>query len=171
MRFLDTTSAQPQLFGPALPSHLLNKQPQSSVDSFEPSSFSLEKEDSDDDTFGPLPPGLSPHSSAYIALEERALQLKMGRLQPKSDKPEREEWMIELPEVGDASKLGLGPRQFRKKAAPDLRDRSLVAFFNQPRNLQFRVILDPLGLKHLKLKERNRKTKKLILRRKPKRGR
>lgn len=134
--FLDTTTAQPELFGPALPPHLLKKQPQSPGDSFGPSTFPPDDEDSNDDSFGPLPPGLSSHSSAHIALEERALQLKMGQLQPKSDKPEREEWMIELPEVGDASKLGLGQRQFRKNAAPDLSDRSLVAFFNQLRDLQ-----------------------------------
>ena len=37
--------------------------------------------------------------------------------------PQRESWMMELPEYGTT--FGLGPRQFRKRDLPDAGDRSV----------------------------------------------
>ncbi|XP_044266531.1 GPALPP motifs-containing protein 1 [Tribolium madens] len=99
--------------GPQLPPHLRQKLQEEA-----------DKEESDEDAYGPLPVGASNYSKAQIALEERALQLKMDQLDPiQNKKTVREEWMLELPEV-KASKFGLGPRQFRGKAGPDMSDRS-----------------------------------------------
>jgi len=106
----DTESKDDSAYGPALPPHL-QKQP------------SLEDSD-DEDVYGPLPVGVSSSSQAYQALEERALQIKLDQLDSKEEKAAaREEWMLELPNVG-SSKIGLGPRQFRKNQKPDFSDRS-----------------------------------------------
>lgn len=63
------------------------------------------------------------------ALEQRALELKLGKV-TKSEFKEaqqekaREEWMIELPQVKTVTDLGLGARQFLTKERPDFSDRS-----------------------------------------------
>ncbi|KAK4879312.1 hypothetical protein RN001_007458 [Aquatica leii] len=117
------------VYGPALPAHLKNNDSSSSDDAYGPALPSSLKnvpvEDSfDDDAYGPLPVDVASNSIAHRALEERALQIKLGYLDNDRPEPEtREKWMIELPEV-KASKLGLGPRQFRKNAGPDMSDRS-----------------------------------------------
>ncbi|KAF5308384.1 hypothetical protein FQR65_LT18181 [Abscondita terminalis] len=104
------SSKDDDLYGPALPAHLVAR--------------SRDNDDSDDDAYGPLPVDAAAMSLAHRALEERALQIKLGYLDTgNADVKGREEWMMELPEVG-ASKLGLGPRQFRKNAGPDMSDRS-----------------------------------------------
>lgn len=82
----------------------------------------IDEDEALDDIYGPLPPNLTGNSKAHIALEERALKIKIDQLNPTQDKDSREEWMLELPQVHGA-KLGLGPRQFRAKAGPDLSDR------------------------------------------------
>lgn len=82
-----------------------------------------DQEVDDEEVFGPLPPGTSGKTSAHIALEERALQMRIDMLGPKTDeKDRREEWMIELPSA-KASGLGLTARQFRPNAGPDMSDR------------------------------------------------
>ncbi|KYB27214.1 GPALPP motifs-containing protein 1-like Protein [Tribolium castaneum] len=120
--------------GPQLPPHLLQKEeeeeektrigPQLPPHLRQKLQEEAEREESDEDVYGPLPAGASNYSKAQLALEERALQLKMDQLEPAQNaKKVREEWMLELPEV-KASKFGLGPRQFRSKAGPDMSDRS-----------------------------------------------
>ncbi|XP_066260402.1 GPALPP motifs-containing protein 1 isoform X1 [Euwallacea similis] len=107
--------------GPALPPHLKKQ--------FENQDYSIggseksEEDDDDDESYGPLPPGMSKNSAVHTALEERALQMRIDNLEPDKQEPTRESWMIELPEA-KAATFGLGPRQFRKKAAPDMSDRS-----------------------------------------------
>nr|CAI5845590.1 unnamed protein product [Callosobruchus analis] len=101
-----------QVVGPALPPHLQKEVGKHGQD-----------ESDEDDTYGPLPPGMSA-GRAHVELEERALQLKIDQLGPKEDEePKREEWMLELPEAKAAS-FGLGPRQFRAREGPDMSDRS-----------------------------------------------
>ncbi|KAB0804945.1 hypothetical protein PPYR_01915 [Photinus pyralis] len=123
--------------GPVLPPHLLNKESDTSDSTAEPKpaddvygpslpphlqKAAVDNSDEDEDTYGPLPEGTA-GTHAHQALEERAYELKLGYLDPKEETKVREEWMLELPVAG-ASKLGLGPRQFRKNAGPDLSDRS-----------------------------------------------
>lgn len=77
----------------------------------------------DDECYGPLPINSTFQSKAHIALEERALQIKLDSLEKDGkDGVVREEWMIELPEVHSRN-LGLGPRQFRANPRPDFSDR------------------------------------------------
>ncbi|XP_050307467.1 GPALPP motifs-containing protein 1 [Anthonomus grandis grandis] len=133
------------IYGPQLPPHLLNNlsaKPNSSQDEDKPSKTvgpqlpphlrkqleieaenSQESEEVDDSAYGPMPVGISNISAAEIALEERAIQMQIDKLTPQSKEPVREEWMTELPEAR-ARSLGLGSRQFRKNAAPDMSDRS-----------------------------------------------
>ncbi|KAF2902640.1 hypothetical protein ILUMI_03542 [Ignelater luminosus] len=102
-------SSSNDTYGPALPPHLQR---------------TVEPDSDDEDSYGPLPPGVSTSSLAHQALEERALQIKLGRFDTNETKATvREEWMMELPEVR-AGNLGLGPRQFRKNERPDFSDRS-----------------------------------------------
>lgn len=89
----------------------------------EPSSSSTTYMSDDDDCFGPLPPNAALYSETHIALEERALQMKLDYLhEEKNPKVTREEWMTELPDV-HSKNLGLGPRQFRSNPRPDFSDR------------------------------------------------
>ncbi|XP_018561353.1 GPALPP motifs-containing protein 1 [Anoplophora glabripennis] len=98
------------VIGPALPPHLQQQSPG-------------KEEDESEDVYGPVPAGAQ-FSQAHIELEERALKMKMDQLDSSENKqPVREEWMLTLPEAKAAS-FGLGPRQFRRKAGPDLSDRS-----------------------------------------------
>lgn len=123
--------------GPVLPPHLLNKdsstsdstaEPKPADDIYGPSlpphlqKTAIDNSNEAEDTYGPLPEGTL-GTPAHQALEERAYELKLGYLDPKKETKAREEWMLELPEAG-ASRLGLGPRQFKKNSGPDLSDRS-----------------------------------------------
>lgn len=101
--------------GPSLPPHLRKQLEEQADDD--------EINNSDDDCYGPLPPGAGP-SAAHVALEERALQMRIDKLEPDNNEPVRETWMTELPEA-KASQFGLGPRQFRKQAGPDMSDRQV----------------------------------------------
>lgn len=98
--------------GPTLPSHLREKLAEEA-----------KEEEDHNDVYGPLPPGMLMNSAAHVALEERALQIKLDAFNPTDEKVQiREEWMLELPDV-KAAHLGLGSRQFRNRAGPDLSDR------------------------------------------------
>lgn len=110
----------PPSIGPILPPEFRNIIEQNTIQT-DPID-SVEEIETDEDVYGPLPPNLIGNSKAHIALEERALKIKIDQLNPIPDKESREEWMLELPEVQSA-KLGLGPRQFRAKVGPDLSDR------------------------------------------------
>uniref|UniRef100_A0A1A9Z782 DUF3752 domain-containing protein n=1 Tax=Glossina pallidipes TaxID=7398 RepID=A0A1A9Z782_GLOPL len=117
------------LFGPALPPHLIgqkvaaSKEPTHIIgpnrDEFlESHSISLkelpQRDDSTErnveesliDTYGPVPvPHAGELSSTQLKLEERALQLKMAAIDgtlvnTNADQNVREEWMLELPDIG-----------------------------------------------------------------------
>ncbi|XP_043656249.1 GPALPP motifs-containing protein 1 [Drosophila teissieri] len=137
-------------FGPALPPHLRKPQqpelpeqsqpapqPQAMIGPVLPSNLAREKspikeansEDDDDlaDTFGPLP------NASQVALEERALALKLaalegGGLGTSTDQDVREEWMLELPDVGLKSGLAALSNMkrtfYQGKERPDFSDRS-----------------------------------------------
>ncbi|XP_013193187.2 NKAP family protein CG6066 [Amyelois transitella] len=89
----------------------------------------LKYESSDEDIgIGPLPTGAEEKwSDAHKKLEERALDMKIRKLEGHSLKSDqvksREQWMLELPE-GKAKYLGLEARSFRAKEGPDMSDRS-----------------------------------------------
>ncbi|KAH8276774.1 hypothetical protein KR026_000615 [Drosophila bipectinata] len=137
-------------FGPALPPHLQKQAqpepkpevaPKAMIGPILPSQF-LEAEqpseqeekntnsDEDDDlagTFGPLP------NASQVELEERALALKLaalegGGLGGTKDQDVREEWMLELPDVGlkgGLAALSNMKRTFYQgKERPDFSDRS-----------------------------------------------
>ncbi|XP_057660883.1 GPALPP motifs-containing protein 1 [Diorhabda carinulata] len=127
-----------KMVGPALPPHFIScnnrnvskssddsiqntcTSPVLSNNNHQPLQFT---EELDEDVYGPLPVGYN-QSKAHVELEERALKMKIDMLNPaKASEPIREEWMLELP-AAKAANLGLGPRQFRAKEAPDLSDRS-----------------------------------------------
>ncbi|KAH8346455.1 hypothetical protein KR084_000762 [Drosophila pseudotakahashii] len=146
----DVASNSEDAFGPALPPHLRKpilteipeesqpkSQPQAMIGPIMPSSLAPEKcpvqdaeaEDDDDlaGTFGPLP------NASQVALEERALTLKLaalegGGLGTSTDQEVREEWMLELPDVGLKSGLAAlsnMKRTFHQgKERPDFSDRS-----------------------------------------------
>lgn len=135
-------------FGPALPPHLLKKttepQPQSGamIGPVMPESLvqtstihtnltpNNDDDDDDDltDTFGPIP------NATPVELEERALTLKLAALEgggmgsSTTDQDVREEWMLELPEVGlkgGLAALNNMKRTFYQgKERPDFSDRS-----------------------------------------------
>lgn len=135
-------------FGPALPPHLLQKetktepQSQSMIGPVMPDNLikaatvqtntAVNNEDDDDDdlagTFGPMP------NATQVELEERALTLKLAALQgdglgsSTTDQDVREEWMLELPEVGlkgGLAALNNMKRTFYQgKERPDFSDRS-----------------------------------------------
>lgn len=125
-------SASEGSFGPQLPAHLLKSSkvtigpslpPQLRKQLEEQADENIKDSDDEDDCYGPLPPGAGP-SAAHVALEERALQMRIDKLEPDKNEPVRETWMTELPEA-KASQFGLGPRQFRKQAGPDMSDRQV----------------------------------------------
>jgi Protein of unknown function (DUF3752) len=130
---------QPVIIGPALPPNLSDLQ--SASNDPDPSS-------SDDEMLvGPMP-----ESSNYVnyELEERALELKLGRLNQaggtaKTAEGGREEWMLELPDIKNVTDLGLGARQFRTKERPDFSNRS--DWTDTP---------DTKGAKHTEKTEQNR---------------
>lgn len=139
-----------EVCGPALPPHMLNKRTEGNSNNTKNSTvvavdrthilgpslplagvhYSINKgeksdssNDDDDEIYGPLPPQATSMSKAHLALEERALQMKIDMLNTdKEVKDSREQWMIELPN-SQRSKIGLGPRQFRPTPGPDLSDR------------------------------------------------
>ncbi|XP_017023521.1 GPALPP motifs-containing protein 1 [Drosophila kikkawai] len=150
----EIASSSEDAFGPALPPHLrkdvilgpsIEKQespPTAMIGPILPSDFAQSKpsetesalkadEASDDDdladTFGPLP------NASKVELEERALALKLaalegGGLGTSTDQEVREEWMLELPDVGLKSGLAaLGNMKrtfYQGKERPDFSDRS-----------------------------------------------
>ncbi|XP_033127066.1 GPALPP motifs-containing protein 1-like isoform X2 [Anneissia japonica] len=103
-------------YGPALPPGF-----KQSVEVGEPIE---EDDDTDDDMIGPMPATGNEVSSSSVASEfEARAEAMKNRLTGKSEeKVERETWMMELPDYG--KNFGLGPRTFRKNAAPSKQDRS-----------------------------------------------
>ncbi|XP_022211654.2 GPALPP motifs-containing protein 1 [Drosophila obscura] len=131
-------------FGAPLPPHLRQQaktEPSQMIGPILPSDFpkaaspaaaeNAEDDEEDDDmsgTFGPLP------NATQVELEERALALKLSVLQggglgtSTNDKDGREEWMLELPDVGlkgGLAALNNLKRTFHQgKERPDFSDRS-----------------------------------------------
>lgn len=109
-------------FGPALPPHLLNKNV--ITVSAEPPQSAEDADENDFDVLGPTP-GPS-RTQAQIELEQRALELKLGKLSEDTSKNSatvREEWMLELPDVGLKGGLDSLKRVFKTKEGPDFSDR------------------------------------------------
>ncbi|XP_034487567.1 GPALPP motifs-containing protein 1 [Drosophila innubila] len=134
-------------FGPALPPHLL-KEPkppattiigpvmpsnltEAAIVESIPAQSQADNNNDDDDvtgTFGPMP------NATQVELEERALALKLAALEGGSlsgstaDQDVREEWMLELPEVGLKSGLAalnnMKRTFYQGKERPDFSDRS-----------------------------------------------
>ncbi|KMQ86348.1 gpalpp motif-containing protein 1 [Lasius niger] len=124
------------VFGPALPPHLLQRQ-QNENDSRDkiigpvlPDTMKSHKEasteSSDDDcAIGPLPvdhPALK-NNRVHEQLDLRAQRIRHEGLEETDLGNKREEWMTELPPA-QAATLGLGPRKFRLRDGPDMSDRS-----------------------------------------------
>lgn len=139
-------------FGPALPPHLLKLQSVSTaaIGPVLPNSFNAEYsdlhkptikepqvldkiEDSSADFFGPMPVADDiPMSVVERELEQRALELKLAAFDGNdgtkvSDQKVREEWMLELPDVGlkgGLAALSNLKRTFHQgKEKPDFSDR------------------------------------------------
>uniref|UniRef100_A0A1B6LY21 DUF3752 domain-containing protein n=1 Tax=Graphocephala atropunctata TaxID=36148 RepID=A0A1B6LY21_9HEMI len=111
---LPPTCKKDALEGPALPLDIANKLEETSGDDSE-----------DDDMVGPQIEGKM--SKSQYLLEIRAWDIKRKLDEEKSGTSKmvekREEWMLELPPE-KAANLGLGPRSFRMKQAPDMSNRS-----------------------------------------------
>lgn len=108
-------------FGPALPPHLLKKGVAPTLPSLQ---IDEDAKEGDDDAYvGPVP-GTS-RTQAQIELEQRALEIKLGKLSEDSSKAStvREEWMLELPDVGLKAGLDSLKRVFKTKEGPDFSDR------------------------------------------------
>lgn len=126
----DIDKSSEKIIGPSLPPHLRDRLINSEESLVSPTlptpmeqiSTESMNDDSDEEMYGPLPVGTA-LSRAHIELEERALQMQIDKLGPQgNNEPTREEWMTELP-AAKVANFGLGPRQFRTKAGPDLSDR------------------------------------------------
>ncbi|XP_005189528.2 GPALPP motifs-containing protein 1 [Musca domestica] len=152
-----TTTCEADSFGPALPPHLANKTDNENpivIGPVLPKNICLdtdkimytnkltqnestneeEQEEILDGTYGPIPANTDQEiSAAQIELEKRALELKMAALDgllPSSsnDQTVREEWMLELPDVGMKGGLAalnnLKRGFYQGKERPDFSDRS-----------------------------------------------
>lgn len=147
-----TADVDANAYMPALPPHLMKQekpqlepQPQPTpiigpvmprqmavVDEDSPHKTEVAEEDDDDDdltgTFGPIP------NATQVELEERALTMKLAALEggglgsSTTDQDLREEWMLELPEVGLKSGLAalnnMKRTFYQGKERPDFSDRS-----------------------------------------------
>ncbi|XP_055541062.1 GPALPP motifs-containing protein 1 [Wyeomyia smithii] len=112
------------IIGPVLPAHLkINTASENSESDLSP--FSEEETHDEDDIIGPMP-GTS-NSKSNVELEQRALELKLKRLDEPTDQPitTREDWMLQLPDIRKVSDMGLGARQFRTREKLEIGDRSV----------------------------------------------
>ncbi|XP_071950471.1 GPALPP motifs-containing protein 1-like [Antedon mediterranea] len=111
---VNTVPSSDMSYGPALPPGFIATTNADSEDSGE----------DDEDIIGPMPAtGLEvSRSSVASDIEARAEAMKNKLTGNIQEKVERETWMMELPDYG--KNFGLGPRTFRKKAAPSKQDRS-----------------------------------------------
>ncbi|EDV93318.1 GPALPP motifs-containing protein 1 [Drosophila grimshawi] len=112
---------EPMIIGPVMPANLAETSIVASV---------ADADDADDDDLtgmcGPLP------NATQVELEERALALKLAALEggigSTPDQDVREEWMLELPEVGLKSGLAalnnMKRTFYQGKDRPDFTDRS-----------------------------------------------
>lgn len=125
-----------QNIGPQIPKNILEQIQLQSADvditehSFDKVSSSEEEDDDCSFAIGPMPAGSTTLTAAQLELEKRALEIKIKKLDDAEGGSsrklgdDREEWMIELPEIRRVADLGLGARQFRTKERPDFDDRT-----------------------------------------------
>ncbi|XP_075908481.1 GPALPP motifs-containing protein 1 isoform X2 [Petromyzon marinus] len=110
-------------FGPALPPGFA---PRASIigPTIPPGVTEQDDSDSDGEIIGPMPAQGPIQSRVAEEIELRSQRMKDKLLGKTDEGPVvRESWMMELPD--DAKTFGLGPRSFRRKAAPDAGDRSV----------------------------------------------
>ncbi|XP_061431695.1 GPALPP motifs-containing protein 1 isoform X1 [Lethenteron reissneri] len=110
-------------FGPALPPGFA---PRASIigPTIPPGVTEQDDSDSDGEIIGPMPAEGPIQSRVAEEIELRSQRMKDKLLGKTDEGPVvRESWMMELPD--DAKTFGLGPRSFRRKAAPDAGDRSV----------------------------------------------
>ena len=111
-------------FGPALPPHL-QKPEDSSVQQEQ-----QESDSSDDEFVGPKMSEVT--TSLNRDSVEHDVEMRARRMRDKLEgkdkvEPQRESWMLELPEE-KANRFGLGPRQFSRKGRE---------FFGKPAQMQY----------------------------------
>lgn len=132
----DVLDVSKKNIGPQIPKNILEQIQSQTVGidmtehDFDKVSSSEEEEDDCSFMIGPMPTGSKSITAGQLELEKRALEIKIKKLDDagtgstRKIEDEREEWMIELPEIRKVADLGLGARQFRTKERPDFDDRT-----------------------------------------------
>lgn len=119
----NTSSDSDDACGPTLPPQLRPHLPRERVVAGPSSTNHVDSEpSSDEEVVGPMP---SEAGITNFELEKRALIMKRKLAEGESDLPEkaqREDWMVELPEV-HRKNFGLGPRTFSNTKAPEITGR------------------------------------------------
>ncbi|XP_055855691.1 uncharacterized protein LOC129918945 [Episyrphus balteatus] len=119
----ENTKEEPAVIGPSLPAGIV-------LQTDHESDQKSEDEEDAEELFGPLPTdckSFAKMTTAQIKLEERALEMRLAMLDPDANKEDinkREEWMLELPDVGLKTGLASLKRTFHTKERPDFSDRS-----------------------------------------------
>ncbi|XP_046989056.1 GPALPP motifs-containing protein 1 isoform X1 [Schistocerca americana] len=131
-----------------------------------PDSINKSSDDEDGDVVGPMPASdISAEVTQQLQqqLESRAHRMKEKLSGKEEDqKLKRETWMLELPPE-KANQFGLGPRQFRARAAPNTGDRSV--WTDTPEDRERKASHQPVAptdsLKQKALKQRDQEIEKL----------
>ncbi|XP_035693737.1 GPALPP motifs-containing protein 1-like [Branchiostoma floridae] len=114
------------VIGPALPPGFSKSEVSALEDAAVPAGYSDDDED-EDEMIGPMLPPSGPAVGLSVAQEfEKRSQAMKDKLEGKNQVSvvtEREEWMLELPP--EMKSFGMGPRTFRRTAAPEMGDRSV----------------------------------------------
>lgn len=126
------TKSTEKTYGPSLPRDFITNSKYSSLNIDAKNQLVNDNEISESDgeeIIGPVQDHIANKSEAVLELEKRALELKLAKLNEYEKKDgdsnrEREEWMIELPELRSIAGLGLTARQFRAKERDEIKDRS-----------------------------------------------
>ncbi|KAL7642578.1 UNVERIFIED_CONTAM: hypothetical protein RMT77_007139 [Armadillidium vulgare] len=119
---INKTDTEPRVVGPTLPKNF--KPPEECMSKL---SYEEEKSDSDveEDLVGPLPETVGDERFTGPEMEYR-LNKMIADVSNQDKNTVRESWMLELPsDKPNIIALGLGARQFRKKTAEPLGDRSV----------------------------------------------
>ena len=134
----DPSDSEDDAYGPALPPHLLKQNDSATASSSSTSGSnapaqnfqqendnSSDSESSDGEIVGPLPPNQMSNYSSALEVERRALKMKrklLGQDEDDDKEPQRETWMLELPELKKKN-FGLGPRAFNRTDKPEITGR------------------------------------------------
>ncbi|KAB7495083.1 GPALPP motifs-containing protein 1 [Armadillidium nasatum] len=119
---INKNDTEPRVVGPTLPKNF--KPPEECMSKL---SYEEEKSDSDveEDLVGPLPESVGDERFTGPEMEYR-LNKMIADVSNQDKNTVRESWMLELPsDKPNIIALGLGARQFRKKTAEPLGDRSV----------------------------------------------